>query len=405
MMVEKDMNYKNDINDLNNTAQIEIGEVIKSHRRIFGKAIILAKRIIKKSIIWFIRPIVMKQNDFNGKIVRIIEVISEKNENLENDLERTSIKVEENLKRIEEKTFKLEETNIKVEENLKRIEEKTFKLQEIEKKVLKLEKLDMRFEEFNLKLEKLKQLDSKVSNIEQTFKIELGAERVFFNKKSYSQSGEDTIIAYIFKYLAIDISKIKYLDLGANHAKELSNTNYFYENGAQGVLVEANPSLIPELHFYRHNDIILNNLVSTSGNEEIDFYVLSGDGLSTPDKEQAEETCRINPAINIEKVVKVTSITVNDIFKKYFGGIAPDFISIDIEGYDLEILKSIDLDNYRPLVIVVETIEYRPYLPINVKIDGVEKYLETKDYVEYAFTGINSIFIDAKRMKELNQDK
>ena len=151
--------------------------------------------------------------------------------------------------------------------------------------------------------------------------------------------------------------------------------------------------------------MITKYLVSVSSDEEMDFYVLSGDGLSTPNKEQAEETCKINPAITIKNVVKVSSITVNDIIEKYFGGQTPNFISIDIEGYDLEIIKSIDLEKYRPLVIIVETIEYRPYLPINVKINDVMEYLNAKDYTEYAFTGINSIFIDSRYMNQLNQDK
>lgn len=383
-MKETIMNdIEKNIGILENYKTITVDNQIKSHRKFVGFFITVFKRVIRKSIYWYIKPLEQQQNKVNDININVLKNIKEFNDIINNEINTQNLHINE----VREKEMRIKE-----------LEEKVLKIQGLEEKISIINDIDF-------KLEKLNKVEKDIERIKEEFKFELKETTEFFNKKSYSQSGEDTIIAYIFKYLGIDISKIKYLDLGANHAKELSNTNYFYENGAQGVLVEANPSLIPELHFYRHNDIILNNLVSTSGNEEIDFYVLSGDGLSTPDKEQAEETCRINPAINIEKVVKVTSITVNDIFKKYFGGIAPDFISIDIEGYDLEILKSIDLDNYRPLVIVVETIEYRPYLPINVKKYEVEKYLEKKDYVEYAFTGINSIFIDAKRMKELNQDK
>lgn len=381
----------NDISELNNLASVELCEQIHSHRKILRGFVILIKRIMRKSIVWFIRPIVNKQNKFNIKVTELVEIL----------LNEVAYLDERNIK-IQEKVTEVDQKIIEVDQKVTEVDEK---VTEVDQKVKKLEELNIQMEEYNLKLNKLKQIESKVLRIEETFKIELAETNEFFNKKSYSQAGEDTIIAYIFKYLGVDVSNIKYLDLGANHAKELSNTNYFYENGARGVLVEANPSLIPELHFYRHNDIILNNLVSTLSNEELDFYVLSGDGLSTPDREHAEETCRMNPAIKIDKIVKVTSITVNDIFEKYFGGISPNFISIDIEGYDLEIIKSIDLEKYRPFVIVVETIEYRPYLPINVKVNCVTKYLGTYDYVEYAFTGINSIFIDARYMNALNQDK
>ncbi|MZK53460.1 FkbM family methyltransferase [Clostridium beijerinckii] len=362
--------------------KIDLCEEIKSHRRITGRIVILLKRMIRKSIVWFIRPIVNRQNDINNKITQLQKEFIETTLSNENN-------VTDRLSDLLEKSRKDEEKIVSLEKEMVNFEEKILKL-----------------EELNFSFSRLEEIDKRVCNIEDTFNLELlGHNDEFFNKKSYSQSGEDTIIAYIFNYLAIDISKIKYLDLGANHAKMMSNTYYFYQNGANGVLVEANPSLIPELHFHRHNDIILNNLISTSFDEELDFYILSGDGLSTPDKKQAEETCIVNPSISIENIVKVKSITVDKIFEMYFGDIAPDFISIDIEGYDLEIIKSIDFEKYRPLVLVVEAIEYRPYLPINVKVTDILEYLQTQDYVEYAFTGINSIFIDARYMKKLNQDK
>jgi len=361
------------IDDLKIYEDINPNEKITSHKKIFGKLIIILKKMMRKLLKWYINPLMKKQSGFNFLVRNFLENLIQDINILENDMEIKKLKIEE-------------------------LEDKVSRIEELEAKVSRVEELEE-------KLQKLEEVESKVDKIEETFNLELSPSSKFFNKKSYSQSGEDSIVAYILKYLAIDLNTVKYLDLGANHAKEMNNTYYFYQNGASGVLVEANPSLIPELHFYRYNDIILNNLVSVSSEEEMDFYVLSGDGLSTPNKEQAEETCKINPAITIKNVVKVSSITVDDIIEKYFGGEAPNFISIDIEGYDLEIIKSIDLEKYRPLVIIVESIEYRPYLPINVKVNDVLEYLNTKDYIEYAFTGINSIFIDSRYMKQLSQDK
>jgi len=383
---EINTNIKRDsykIDDLKIYEDINPNEKITSHRKIFRKLIIISKKIIRKLLKWYANPLAEKQSGFNSRVRDILEKLIDDIDFLENDVQIKQLKIED----LEIKVSKIKELEIKVS-----------KIKELETKISKIEEIEE-------KLQKLEAIESKVDKIDETFKLELSPSSRFFDKKSYSQSGEDNIVAYILKYLAIDINTVKYLDLGANHAKEMNNTYYFYENGARGVLVEANPSLIPELHFYRYNDIVLNNLVSVSSDEEMEFYVLSGDGLSTPNKEQAEETCKINPAITIKNVVRVTSITVNDIIEKYFGGKAPNFMSIDIEGYDLEIIKSIDLEKYRPLAIIVESIEYRPYLPINVKVNNITEYLNTKDYAEYAFTGINSIFIDSRYMKQLNQDK
>lgn len=63
-------------------------------------------------------------------------------------------------------------------------------------------------------------------------------------------------------FIGIDLKKVRYLDLGANHAKELSNSYAYYENGASGVLVEANPELIDELKEIRPRDIIVNKAIA-----------------------------------------------------------------------------------------------------------------------------------------------
>lgn len=217
---------------------------------------------------------------------------------------------------------------------------------------------------------------------------------------SLSQAGEDTILAYIFMVLGIEESKCSYLDLGANHAKMLSNTYYFYQKGSRGVLVEANPKLIAELKFYRSGDVVLNRCIATESGQNIDFYVMSGDGLSTPDRKQAEEIAIYNPAIQIEDIVTVQTITVNEILDTYFDG-DPVFINIDLEGVEMDILNSIDFEAHRPLAIILEMIPYRHHLVVGIKNQEILQFMTDNDYVEYAFTGINSIFLDKRQMKKL----
>lgn len=212
-----------------------------------------------------------------------------------------------------------------------------------------------------------------------------------------SQTGEDMIIEYILSMLGIDTRQCSYLDLGANHAHFLSNTYYFYQKGARGVLVEANPALIGELKFYRNGDIVLNRCVSQVSGEKVDFYILSGDGLSTPDKAQAEEAIKLNPALCIETAAQIETIAPNEIMDSYFAD-APVFLNVDIEGRDVDILRSIDFEAHRPLVISVEMIPYRPSLVVGEKNREVLALMAQNDYVEYAFTGINSIFVDKRRL-------
>lgn len=214
---------------------------------------------------------------------------------------------------------------------------------------------------------------------------------------SVSQSGEDGILKYILSTLHYQMEDVTYVDLGANHAQFLSNTYGLYTMGARGVLVEANPHIIPELETNRRGDIILNKCVGLNEDQEIDFYILNGDGLSTPSYEAAQECIRRNSDLEIVDIVKIRTIAVNDIFTRYLKK-APTVLNIDIEGNEIEILKSIDFEKYRPLVIICEMIEYRKELTVGEKNKDIMAFMMEQEYVEYANTGINSIFIDKKQV-------
>ena len=224
-----------------------------------------------------------------------------------------------------------------------------------------------------------------------------------FDKKTYTQSGEDAILAYIFFMLSIPADSVTYIDLGACYAKSTSNTYYFYTQGANGVLVEANTLLANNLVKERSRDVVLNNVVDIHDDIETDFYILNWEGLSTSSKEDMENSIRTHSDIEVSKIVNVMSISVNTIIKKYFNEIAPTYISIDIEGTSLDILKSIDLKKFRPLCIIIETIPLSLYLDVNIKEYESMNYLLNHNYAEYAFTGINSIFIDKEYLEMIKQ--
>jgi FkbM family methyltransferase len=222
--------------------------------------------------------------------------------------------------------------------------------------------------------------------------------------KSFAQTGEDMIVDWLLCNLSIPMNEVVYLDLGANHAKKLSNTYHFYLKGAKGVLVEANPALIPELKFYRHNDVILNFCVAEHSDELMEFTafelgVALGDGLSTTDRDRAEQCLALNSALKLRETISVKSITVDDLIEKYLGR-PPVILNIDLEGDELKILQSINFEKYRPAIIIVEMISYG-VRPINAPKDlEIMSFMEGRGYVECAFTGINSIFIDGERVKE-----
>jgi len=213
-----------------------------------------------------------------------------------------------------------------------------------------------------------------------------------FNKKTYSQSGEDAIILYACAMLGISLNQCSYLDLGANQPVTMSNTYFFYEQGARGVLLEANPLLIPDLKNQRSGDVILNQAVSDLSGETVIFNILNLDGLSKIG--DVSDILEKNPAAKLEKSIEIKTISYNDIIEKYFDKQAPVILNLDIEGLEMQILRSMNLESYRPLFIIIEMIPYSQKLTAGIKNQDLLDYLVSENYIEYAFTGINSIFID-----------
>lgn len=218
----------------------------------------------------------------------------------------------------------------------------------------------------------------------------------------YSQTGEDCIINFVLNALNMDMKEVRYLDLGANDPVLLSNTYYFYKKGAKGVLVEANPVLSEKIEQKRSRDIVLNKAVALSlSDSHIDFFLLNVNTLSTASEEEALNTCKVDENIKIVDKIKVPAIRFDDIIEHYFSGIAPTFVSLDIEGLDYQILSTFDFVKYRPVLFVVETVEYHPKLSVPVKDKKILDLFEKNGYVEFAFTGINSIFVDRGVLNQL----
>jgi FkbM family methyltransferase len=208
------------------------------------------------------------------------------------------------------------------------------------------------------------------------------------SKVSYSQSGEDIIADYFFE--SIGIEKPTYIDIGANQPVKGSNTYLFYLKGANGICIEPDLTLIASLKKERPKDIVLNIGISTNIAAEADFYYFDGhyNAWNTFSKQDADN--KTNESGIEYKVSKVQLDTVNNIVAKHqFKHV--NFISVDVEGLDLGILKSIDFDEIRPQLICVETIEFSLRNTVK-KNHEIINYVLTQGYHVYADTNLNTLF-------------
>jgi FkbM family methyltransferase len=209
---------------------------------------------------------------------------------------------------------------------------------------------------------------------------------------SFAQSGEDLVVAFMAAYLGI--REVSYLDVGANDPVRLSNTYYLYKAGHRGVLVEPNSVHCERLREVRPGDTVLEAGIGVTAEKEADYYVLTYDGLNTFSKEEAHHQVEGSGGkIAIRRVIKVPMLDINDVMARHFRG-APAFLSVDTEGMDLAILRSIDYGRFRPAILCAETLvsgtrTARPEIP---------EFLATRGYVARGGSFVNTIFVDAERL-------
>ena len=211
----------------------------------------------------------------------------------------------------------------------------------------------------------------------------------FRPKVSYSQCGEDLIVDFIFMWLGR--KNITYLEIGTNDPCKLNNTYFFYKKKCRGVLIEPDPRLFNKIKKRRSGDICLNAGVGSGAGSDITFFLMQPDTLSTSSPEKAEEYKKLG--IKLKSEFKVPLININTVIANYFGSFAPDYLSVDVEGLDFEIIKSLDLSKYRPVIICAETLTYTNN-NTEKKIVEISNYLCNNNYFIYADTYINTIFVD-----------
>jgi FkbM family methyltransferase len=208
-------------------------------------------------------------------------------------------------------------------------------------------------------------------------------------RTSYAQQGEDLIVESIFGHLQIPIRT--YLDIGAFDPTISSNTYLFYLKGCRGVLVEPNPALCGTLKRYRPRDTVLNVGIGPSKETAADYYLLGDangnlDQLNTFSKEEADRVIALGGGRRIRKIIKMPLVSINTVMEEHFQG-AADFVSTDTEGLDLDILKSLDFDRFRPPVVCAEA---------GASSDGIKiiELMRSKGYSVRGSTFVNTIFVD-----------
>lgn len=206
---------------------------------------------------------------------------------------------------------------------------------------------------------------------------------------TFSQAGEDVIMKFLFD--GKGVSNPSFLDLGTNQPNWGNNTYLFYLGGSRGVCVEADPGLIDEIIRIRPHDKVLHGGISVESGDDAEFFVFDEPAINTFDKTEARARAQ-SGLHRIVRTIKVRLRTIEEVISENFQKF-PDILSIDIEGLDFAVLRSLDLARFPIPVICVETCTYSES-HIKKKDRSIFDYMENSGYFVYADTYVNTIFVN-----------
>lgn len=201
---------------------------------------------------------------------------------------------------------------------------------------------------------------------------------------SHAQFGEDMIL----RHLTDNRVNGFYIDIGAHHPLYYSNTYHFYLKGWRGLNIDALPGSMEEFNILRPRDINIECCLSDHEGQIITFYEFEKSALSTINEQQAKQL--ISQGEKLQKKASLKTKTLSSILEENeLSHQKIDFISLDVEGMDEIILKSLDLDKLQPELILVENHNFKYE---NYEQDSINKYLLQNQYILVAQTGPSLIF-------------
>lgn len=202
--------------------------------------------------------------------------------------------------------------------------------------------------------------------------------KLSYGVRAYSSEGEDLILKRIFD------SKRKglYIDVGAHHPFRVSNTYLLYQKEWTGINIDPMPGSRALFDRYRPNDTNLEIGVSAA-KQQLTYFIFNEPALNTFSPEKVKEYTA-GAKYRVVKEQQIETWPLSAILDKYLEEDQPiDFLTIDAEGLDMEVLRSNNWVKYRPTYVLVES---QPFELADVNNSALCKFMQQVGYSLFAKT-------------------
>jgi len=160
---------------------------------------------------------------------------------------------------------------------------------------------------------------------------------------SFAQYGEDMILSHMEPQ-----GHGFYVDVGAYQPRSKSNTYKLYLNGWNGITIEPNPDVTALFKQMRPRDTHLNIGVSNS-TSELTYHKFAEANMNSFDPRWQQRN-----GVEVLERVTIKCVTLTDVFEQHCPNRQIDLLSVDCEGYDMQVIESLNWSRYRPTVVIIE---------------------------------------------------
>ena len=186
--------------------------------------------------------------------------------------------------------------------------------------------------------------------------------------------GEDLVVNNFFK----NKTNGTYVDVGCYHPIDGNNTHLLFKNGWNGINIDLNKISIDLFNIARKNDENFRVAVSNKSKKIKFYYRKKINMLNTINKKFANNSFKKGYSIDYIQARTLSSILKESKLKNK----KIDFLNIDIEGNEINALKTLDFKIYRPKLICVEIHNFTSnrLKKGNFKDHSIYKFLKQKGY-------------------------
>lgn len=209
--------------------------------------------------------------------------------------------------------------------------------------------------------------------------------------RSFAQNFEDVLLWRALQHVSAGC----YVDVGAGHPEHHSVTKLFYDAGWSGINIEPVRAHADALTKERPRDVTVQAAVSSQDAPTVDLtVVVDWDELSTISATRAEELSSEGRSLVTESVpvVRLDKLLIQHDVQEV------QFLKVDVEGAEIDVLRTLDLTQTRPWIAVVEVLSGGS--PLSTR-PAIRELLEQHRYTHCYFDGLNDFYVADEHAERL----